>query len=67
MAQGPAEAIKLPHHEGVAGAQLVEQLGEGGAVAAGAAGRLGEDPVAAGLLEGVDPELGCWSVVETRA
>jgi hypothetical protein len=58
VAQGAAEAIQLPHHEGVAGAQLVEQLGEGGAVGAGAAGGLGEDPVAAGVLEGVDLELG---------
>jgi hypothetical protein len=36
----------------------VEHLGEGGAVAAGAAGRLGEHPVAAGRGEGVDLELG---------
>jgi hypothetical protein len=58
MAQGAAEAIQLPHHEGVAGAQLVQQLGEGGAVGAGAAGGLGEHPIAAGVLEGVDLELG---------
>ena len=37
---------------------MVEQLGESGAVGAGAAGGLGEDPVAAGVLEGVDLELG---------
>jgi hypothetical protein len=37
---------------------LVQQLGEGGAVGAGAAGGLGEDPVAAGVLEGVDLKLG---------
>jgi hypothetical protein len=67
VAQGAAEAIKLPHHEGVAGAQLVEQLGEDRAVGGGAAGGLGEDAVAAGDGEGVDLELGCWSVVETRA
>jgi hypothetical protein len=67
VAQGAAEAIQLPHHEGVAGAQLVEQLGEGRAVGAGAAGGLAEDPIAAGALQGVDLELGCWSVVETRA
>jgi hypothetical protein len=33
-------------------------LNEDTAVAAGAAGRLGEHPVAAGALEGVDLELG---------
>jgi hypothetical protein len=37
------------------------------AVGVGAAGSLGEHPVAAGALEGVDLEVGCWSVVETRA
>jgi hypothetical protein len=37
---------------------LVEDLGEDRAVGAGAAGGLGEDPVAAGVLEGVDLELG---------
>ena len=58
VAQGAAEAIKLPHHEGVAGAELVQELLEGGAVAAGAAGGLGEHPIAAGALEGVDLELG---------
>jgi hypothetical protein len=36
---------------------LVQDLLEGGAVGAGAAGRLGEHPVAAGTLEGVDLEL----------
>jgi hypothetical protein len=65
--QGAAEAVEFPDDQGVAGPQLVQELGEGGAVAAGAAGGLGEDPVAAGSREGVDLELGCWSVVETRA
>ena len=37
---------------------MVEELGEGGAVGAGAAGGLDRDPVAAGPLEGVDLELG---------
>jgi hypothetical protein len=37
---------------------LVEQLGEGRAVGGGAAGGLGGHPVAAGVLEGVDLELG---------
>jgi hypothetical protein len=52
------EAIKLPGDQGVAGAQLVQDLGEGGPVAAGAAGGLGEHPVAAGSLQGVDLEVG---------
>ena len=37
---------------------MVQDLLEGGAVGVGAAGGLGEDPVAAGVLEGVDLELG---------
>jgi hypothetical protein len=37
---------------------LVQELGEGGAVSAGAAGRLGEYPIAAGGLQRVDLELG---------
>jgi hypothetical protein len=36
-------------------------LGEGGSVGAGAAGGLGEHPIAAGVLEGVDLEL--WLLV----
>jgi hypothetical protein len=40
------------------GPKLVQELLEDGAVGAGAAGGLGEDPVAAGALEGVDLELG---------
>src|SRR5215218_10659580 len=65
--QGAAEAVELPDDQGVAGPKLVQDLLEGGAVVAGAAGGLGEHPVAAGRSEGVDLELGCWSVVETRA
>jgi hypothetical protein len=38
--------------------QLVQELLEDRAVGAGAAGRLGEHPVAAGGREGVDVELG---------
>jgi hypothetical protein len=53
--------VEFPDDEGVAGAQLVQELCEGGAVGAGAAGGLGEDPVAAGALEGVDLEL--WLLV----
>jgi hypothetical protein len=67
VAQGAAEAVEFSDDQGVAGAQLVEELLEGGSVGAGAAGGLGEHSVAAGVLEGVDLELGCWSVVETRA
>jgi hypothetical protein len=59
--QGPAEAVEFPDDEGVAGAELVQELGEGGAVGAGAAGGLGEHPIAAGVLEGVDLEL--WLLV----
>ena len=55
--QGAAQAVELPDDQGVAGAQLVQDLLQGGAVGAGAAGGLGEHPVAAGL-EGVDLELG---------
>ena len=65
--EGAAEAVELPDDQGVTGAQLVQELGEGGAVGAGAAGGLGEDSVAAGRGEGVDLELGLLSVVETRA
>jgi hypothetical protein len=56
--QGAAEPIQLPDDQGIAGAQLVQDLGEGGSVGAGRRWRLGEHPVAAGTLEGVDPELG---------
>jgi hypothetical protein len=58
MPQGAAEALQSPGVQGVAGAELVEKLAVGGAVAAGAAGGLGERPVAADGLEGVDLELG---------
>ena len=58
MPERPAEAVKFPHDQGVAWAQLVQELGEGGAVGAGAAGGLGEHPIAAGLLQGVDLEVG---------
>jgi hypothetical protein len=58
MAQRPAQAIEFPDHQGVAGSQLVQELDEGGPVAAGAAGGLGEHPIAAGTLQGVDLEVG---------
>jgi hypothetical protein len=46
---------------GVAWAQLVQDLLEDRAVAAGAAGGFGEHPVATGMLEGVDLEA--WLLV----
>jgi hypothetical protein len=58
MPQGPAQSVKLPDDQGVAGPQLVQDLLKGGAIAAGATGSLGEYPVAAGRREGVDLELG---------
>jgi hypothetical protein len=61
MPQGPPEAVEFPDDQGVAGPQLVQELLEGGPVAAGAAGGLGEHPVAAGALQSVDLEL--WLLV----
>jgi hypothetical protein len=61
VAQRAAEPVELPHHQGVAGAELVQDLLEGGPVAARAAGGLGEHPVAAGRGEGVDLEV--WLLV----
>src|SRR5215216_4345233 len=58
MSERPAEAVEFPDDQGVAGAQLVQDLLEDRAVGAGAAGGLGEHPIAAGALEGVDLELG---------
>ena len=57
MPEGAAEPIEFPDDQGVAGT-AVKHLLEGGPVGAGAAGGLGEHPVAAGVLEGVDLELG---------
>jgi hypothetical protein len=48
------EPVQLPHHQGVAKAELVKELLEGRAVAAGAAGGLGEHPVASRRARGVD-------------
>jgi hypothetical protein len=61
MPQGAAEAVEFPDYQGVAGPQLVEHLLECRAVGAGAAGGLGEHPVAAGRREGVDLEV--WVLV----
>jgi hypothetical protein len=41
MPEGAAESVEFPDDQGVAGAQLVQELLEGGAVGAGAAGGLG--------------------------
>jgi hypothetical protein len=57
MPQGPAEAVQFPDDQGVAGPQLVQDLLEDGPVGAGAAGRLGDHPIAASTLQGVDLEL----------
>ena len=61
VAQGATEAVQFPDDQGVARPQLIQDLLEGRAVGAGAAGRVGEHPVAAGVLEGVDLEL--WLLV----
>jgi hypothetical protein len=58
VTQGAAEAVELPDDQGVARAELVQDPLEDGAVGAGAAGSLGEHPIAAGSTEGVDLELG---------
>jgi hypothetical protein len=39
--QGAAQAVEFPDDQGVAGTELVQELLEGGAVGAGAAGGLG--------------------------
>ena len=59
--QGATESVQLPDHEGVAGPELVQDLLEAGTVGAGAAGGLGEHPIAAGAVEGVDLEV--WLLV----
>jgi hypothetical protein len=56
--EGAAEAVELPDDERVAGTQLVQDLGEGGAVGAGTAGGLDKHPIAAGGLQRVDLKLG---------
>jgi hypothetical protein len=54
MPEGAAEPVEFPDDQGVARVEL----GAGGAVGAGGAGRLDKHPVAAGRGEGVDLELG---------
>jgi hypothetical protein len=58
VAQRPAQPIRLSHRQGVARAELVQDLVEDWPVGAGAAGSLGEHPGAAGMLKGVDLEVG---------
>jgi hypothetical protein len=66
VAQGAAEAVEFPDDQGVAGAQLVQDLGEGG--------RSGRAPLAVSTNTREQPaafsastwSCGCWSV-ETRA
>jgi hypothetical protein len=58
VAQGAAQAVELPDDQGVAGTELVQDLGEDRAVAAGAACGLDKYPIAARSGEGVDLELG---------
>jgi hypothetical protein len=65
--QGAAKAVELPDDQGVAGPQLVQDLLEGGAVGAAAAGGLGERSIAADTLQASTWSWGCWSEVETRA
>jgi hypothetical protein len=58
MPERAAEAVQLPDDQSVAQPELVEELLEGGPVGAGAAGGLGEHPIAAGGLQRVDLEVG---------
>jgi len=57
VAQRAAQPVQLPDDQGVAGAELVQDLLEDWAVGAGAAGGLGEHPVAAGRGKGVDLQV----------
>ena len=61
VAQRPAQPVRLSHRQGVARAELVQELLKGRDVGAGAAGSLGEHPGAAGRSEGVDLEV--WLLV----
>jgi len=65
--QGAAEAVEFPDDEGVAGAEMVQELLEDGAVGAGAAGGLGEYSEQPAAVRASTWSWGCWSVVETRA
>ena len=58
MLQRPSQAVQLPDDEGVPRADEVEGLLEAPALGLGAAGRDGEDPLAAGLPEGIPLERG---------
>ncbi len=67
MAYRPAQPVELPHHQGVAGAEVVEQLVQLGALAQRTRRGVGEDPRAAGAGQRVALQLRSWSAVETRA
>jgi hypothetical protein len=58
VVQGAAEAVQFPDDQGVAGAELVQELLEGGASGAGAAGRLDKHSIATGGVQRVNLELG---------
>jgi hypothetical protein len=64
VAQRPGQAVQLPDDQQVA---LVQDLLKRWVGRCERRCDLGEDPVAVGALEGVDLQMGCWSVMETRA
>ncbi len=53
MGQGAPQAIEAPDDQGVAGAQVAQDVLQDGAIRLGATGRLGEDFAAASLSEGI--------------
>ena len=53
----PAQAVQLPHHQGVALAQVIQRLVESGALGRGAADCVFVDFVASGLLQGVQLQV----------
>ena len=55
VAQVARQAVELPHREGVAGAQELQRRGQLGPLGALAGAAVGEDPLAAALLQG--PQL----------
>jgi hypothetical protein len=66
VAQGATESVELPDSQGVARSQLVKDLRQLGSLLESAAGRVGEDPIAASCLERVELRLRCGSAVDTR-
>lgn len=55
--QAPAQAVQLPHHQGVAAAQVVQSLVESGALGLGTADRVFVALVASDLLQGVELQV----------